>query len=134
MDIKKVVEYWTTSAEDDLPVATHLFASNDYHYALFFGHLYLEKLMKALVVQVKEEHAPRSHNLIYLAECANLTLSDSQRKILTRVNKYNLETRYPADREALRTLYTKDFTQIELKTIQETGEWLNLQLNRKKTS
>ena len=54
----------------------------------------------ALVVQVKEEHAPRSHNLIYLAECANLTLSDSQREILTRVNKYNLETRYPVDRDA----------------------------------
>jgi HEPN domain-containing protein len=134
MDIQKVVEYWTKSAQDDLPVTIHLFASKDYHYALFFGHLYLEKLMKALIVRVTEEHAPRSHNLIYLAECANLTLSDSQREILTRVNKYNLETRYPVDRDTLRDLYTMDFAKAELKIIQEMGEWLNLQLKRKKTS
>ncbi len=134
MDIQKVIEYWVKSSEDDLPVTVHLFASKDYHYALFFGHLYLEKLMKALVVQVKEEHAPRSHNLIYLAECANLTLSDSHREILARVNKYNLETRYPTDREQLRTLYTKDFTKAELKTIREMGKWLISQLKRKKTS
>ncbi len=134
MDIQKVVAYWMTSAEDDLPVSMHLFASGDYHYALFFGHLYLEKLLKALIVQVKDEHAPRSHNLIYLAECADLKLSDSRREILTRVNKYNLETRYPMDRERLRDLYTKDFAKVELKAIQEMGKWLNSQLKRKKTS
>ena len=134
MDIKKVITYWSDAAKDDWPVTDHLFASHDYHYALFFGHLYLEKLMKALVVQVREEHAPRSHNLIYLAERADLTISDSQREILTRVNKYNLETRYPADREALRDFYTSEFTKAELKVIREMGEWLNLQLTHKKAS
>jgi HEPN domain-containing protein len=134
MDINKIVEYWTKSAQDDLPVTAHLLASKDYHYALFFGHLYLEKLMKALVAQVREEHAPRSHNLIYLAECADLSLSGFQREILARVNKYNLETRYPTDRETLRDLYTMEFAKAELEIIKEMGEWLNLQLQRKKTS
>ena len=65
---------------------------------------YLEKLLKALAVQVREEHAPRSHNLIYLAERADLTISGSQREILTRANKYNLEPRYPEERTVLRNL------------------------------
>ena len=134
MNIEKIVAYWSDAAQDDWPVTGHLFASHDYHYALFFGHLYLEKLMKALVVQVREEHAPRSHNLIYLAERASLTISDSQREILARVNKYNLETRYPADREALHDFYTSEFTEVELKVIREMGKWLSSQLTHKKTS
>lgn len=34
------------------------------HYVLFFCHLYLEKLLKALVVQTTGSHAPRTHNLL----------------------------------------------------------------------
>ncbi len=134
MNIEKIVVFWAESAKDDWPVAEHLFTSHDYHYSLFFGHLYLEKLMKALVVQVSKEHAPRSHNLLYLAERASLTISDSKREILARVNKYNLETRYPEDREALHDFYTPDFAKTELKVIWEMGEWLNSQLSHKKAS
>ena len=43
MNVEKVVAHWAGSAEDDWPVVNHLFASEDYHYALFFGHLYLER-------------------------------------------------------------------------------------------
>jgi hypothetical protein len=47
VNVDTVVRYGLETAEDDWPVAEHLFASGDYHYALFFGHLYLEKLLKA---------------------------------------------------------------------------------------
>jgi HEPN domain-containing protein len=95
VNVDTVVRYWLETAEDDWPVAEHLFASGDYRYALFFGHLYLEKLLKALVVQVTEEHAPRSHNLMLLAERAGLTVSEPRRDILVRVTGYNIEARYP---------------------------------------
>ena len=67
MNVGEVVQYWLGLAEGDWPVTEHLFISGDYHYALFFGHLYLEKLLKALVVQATGEHAPRTHNLSVLA-------------------------------------------------------------------
>jgi len=132
VNVAEVVKYWLESAEDDWPVTSHLFASGDYHYALFFGHLYLEKLLKGLVVQVTGQHAPRSHNLIYLSERADLTISVNQRKILVRVTNYNLETRYPEERAILRKRYTKDFTEAELKVIEETGRWLKSGLKQKK--
>ena len=46
MNVDTVVRYWLETAEEDWPVAEHLLASGDYRYALFFGHLYLEKLLK----------------------------------------------------------------------------------------
>jgi HEPN domain-containing protein len=57
MNVDEVVEYWLELAEADWPVVDHLFASGDYNYALFLGHLYLEKLLKALVVKVTQHHA-----------------------------------------------------------------------------
>jgi HEPN domain-containing protein len=47
MDVEKAVQYWLTTATDDLIAAEHLFQSGDYTHALFFAHLYLEKVLKA---------------------------------------------------------------------------------------
>jgi len=62
VNVSEVVRYWLESAEDDWPVVEHLMSSGDYHNALFFAHLHTEKVLKALVVAVTEEHAPRTHN------------------------------------------------------------------------
>lgn len=44
MNVDEVAQYWVELAVADWPVVNHLFASGDYNYALFFGHLYLEKI------------------------------------------------------------------------------------------
>jgi len=40
------VDYWIVSAENDWKVAGHLLEKGDHTYALFFGHLTLEKILK----------------------------------------------------------------------------------------
>jgi len=50
--------YWLQSAEKDWTVAGHLFEKADYTYALFFGHLMIEKLLKALFVSKFDECFP----------------------------------------------------------------------------
>jgi HEPN domain-containing protein len=52
-DVKKTVSYWVEGAEYDLGVANAMFKARKYPYALFMGHLALEKLLKALVVKKK---------------------------------------------------------------------------------
>jgi len=47
-DVERVKTYWLTEAEEALQVADHLLEKADYSYALFFGHLAIEKLLKAL--------------------------------------------------------------------------------------
>ncbi len=127
MNVAEVANYWLRSAEADWPVVNHLIASGDYHYALFFAHLYIEKLLKGLVVQSTGEHAPRTHNLLILAERASLALSDDRRQQLVRITAYNMETRYPEDRSLLRERYSRQFTKSEIKVIQEVGSWLKSQ-------
>lgn len=56
----------------------HLFDQRDYVHALFFAHLYLEKLLKALVVQNTELHSPYGYRLRALAQEANLPLTTEQ--------------------------------------------------------
>ena len=50
----------------------HLFQSKDYHWALFIGHLVLERLLKAIIVKKTNEHAPHSHDLRRLAKLSGL--------------------------------------------------------------
>lgn len=63
-------------------------------FGLFFAHLALEKVIKAHVWRVRKEMPPRFHNLIRLAEIAELTLDDQKRKILAEINEFNIEGRY----------------------------------------
>ena len=134
MNVSEVVQYWLDSAEDDLPVVDHLIASGDYHYALFFAHLYIEKLLKALVVEATGEHAPRTHNLLILAQRADLLLSDQKRQQLVRITAYNLETRYPEDRTALRERYSRSFAEREIDTVREVGSWLKSKIKQERPS
>jgi HEPN domain-containing protein len=48
LDVEKIASFWLTEAEEALEVADHLIAKADYSYALFFGHLAVEKMLKSL--------------------------------------------------------------------------------------
>jgi HEPN domain-containing protein len=61
MTKKEHVQYWVKSAEDDWGVAGHLFETGDYPYSLFFGHLTIEKLLKAIYVTKWDEITPYTH-------------------------------------------------------------------------
>ena len=132
MNVDEVVQYWVELAIADWPVVNHLFASSDYNYALFFGHLYLEKLLKALVVKATQQHAPRTHNLPLLAERAGLTVSEDRRDLLVRVTGYSIESRYPEDHLGARKRYTREYCEREIEAIREVGQWLKSELKRER--
>ncbi len=48
MDNERIVGYWFSEGEQALDVARHLYEKGDYSYALFFGHLAVEKVLKAI--------------------------------------------------------------------------------------
>jgi len=94
-DIEKHVQYWTTSAQEDLETAEFLVGSGRSRHGLFFAHLALEKTLKAHVCKHTEEIAPRMHNLLRLTEMSNCDLSESHKEFLARFDRYQLEGRYP---------------------------------------
>ncbi len=95
LDIEQVSSFWITEAEEALQVAEHLMSKADYSYALFFGHLAVEKLLKALFVIRQKQHAPPLHNLLRLARAAGLSMDEEIEDKLITVTAFNIEARYP---------------------------------------
>lgn len=46
--ILRQIEYWVESSEDDYKAMNNSYASKDYVWSLFIGHLAIEKLLKAV--------------------------------------------------------------------------------------
>jgi len=124
--MKKTIDYWLEEAEEALKVADHLFEKKDYSYSLFFGHLAVEKIIKAIYVKKRNEHAPQIHNLVRLAEQAGIAFSAEQKETLIVITAFNLESRYPDEKRSFRIKCTKQYTKVELAKIREVIKWLKL--------
>lgn len=94
IDIHKQVKYWSDSSAEDWQVAKELIEAGHTRQGLFFAQLALEKMLKANVCQSTNDLAPRIHNLVRLAEIANLELTNDQLDILAEMNSFNIEGRY----------------------------------------
>ncbi len=91
IDIDKQVSYWRSSAYEDWQVARELVSLGRTRHGLFFAHLGLEKMLKALVCERTRDLAPRLHNLVRLAEIASLDLDHQQTDVLAEMNMFNIE-------------------------------------------
>ena len=129
MDQKRIVEYWRTEADESLGVMEHLFEKRDYSYALFFGHLAVEKILKALFVQNNGPDVPRTHNLLRLARAVEVELSEQAQHDLIRITVFNLEARYPDYKRNFRKKCTREFSEVETATIKEVFSWLKSMLH-----
>ena len=128
MTQEEKVAYWLTSADHDRTVAGHLFEKQDYSYALFLGHLTIEKTLKGLIVSRYDVVPPFTHRLPYLAEKAGLTLTSEQLELLEIITDFNLEARYPDEKFSFYKKCTLDFTQQYLQQIEEMRTWLLQQM------
>ncbi len=111
-----------------IKVAKHLFDKKDYSYSLFFGHLAVEKMLKAIYVKNISEEVPRSHNLLRLAKEAKVHIPEDKQRDLIRITAFNLEARYPDYKKEFRKKCTIQFTKVELSKIEGVLKWLKSML------
>lgn len=124
MPKREKIDYWIKAADYDWTVAGHLFEKGDYPYALFFGHLTIEKLLKAIFASKFDEPPPLTHRLVYLAEKAGVIVPADKMELLEIITDFNLEARYPDEKFSFYKRCTKEFAEENLKRIEETREWL----------
>lgn len=123
IDISETINYWLKSAEHDLDSAYAIFSSGRYDWSLFVAHLALEKALKAIWIKNNSEIIPpRTHNLVKLAEGANIKLSDNEKLFLYEVSDFNVEARYPDKKFDFYKKCSKDFAEEYLKKIKEFYE------------
>lgn len=127
-DVIKIVKYWLEASEHDLGMAGSLFRTGKYDYCLFLCHLSLEKLLKALVARTIKDHPPFTHNLLYLAGKTDLKISKMQIELLDRINKFNMEARYPEDLKAFYEKANRAYAKKYLEAAKETWKWLRKKL------
>ncbi|MFH0800413.1 MAG: HEPN domain-containing protein [Pseudomonadota bacterium] len=119
--MKKLIRYWSDQVTDALETAKALFRSGKFHFCLFFCHLAVERMLKAVVVSVTKDHAPYTHNLVFLAGKAGLELDDDRLHFLESLNEWCLSARYPASQQAL---YEKAQKGYALGLLRETEKFL----------
>jgi HEPN domain-containing protein len=125
MTIEEHINYWIESAEHDLSTVDALFEAGKYDWALFIGHLVLEKVLKALFVkQNKNKIPPKVHNLVRLSELSMLELDNEKKIFFDRVNDFNLEVRYPEYKKEFYKFCTKEAAEENLKKIKESFQWI----------
>lgn len=123
----KIVHYWLEGAKKSMNLANDVFAGGYNDHALFCGHLALEKLLKAKTVAVSDNHAPHSHDLLYLAGLAKIDLEIEQQQFLAEVNAFNIEGRYPEEKLEFHKKATKKFAEEWLEKINKFYLWLSKQ-------
>ncbi|MBI5326142.1 MAG: HEPN domain-containing protein [Ignavibacteriae bacterium] len=128
MRIEEQIKYWMNSAESDLPVAERLFKMGDYNWCLYIGHLVLEKILKAHFVKDNNKIPPKTHDLLKLVNSTSLILDDEKKLFLNRVNTFNIEVRYPEDKQKFYQLCTQEFADKNFKEIKEIYNWLKSQI------
>ncbi len=122
---QQTVAYWKQGAKRSLSLAHDVFAKKYYDHTLFCGHLAIEKLLKARIVDVMNGPAPHSHDLLYLAGLAKLDLTIDQQRFLTEVTGYNIEGRYPEEKLEFHKKITRAVAKNQLEAITDFYLWLS---------
>jgi HEPN domain-containing protein len=95
IELERQIAYWKSGAFDDPETTKVLIDKDRLLHGLFFCHLVIEKIIKAHVVKLTKEFAPRTNNLFHLSEKANLKFNEDQEIFLGILMKYQLQGRYP---------------------------------------
>ena len=121
-----LMNYWLESSDEDYNVMNVLHNNKKNSYCLFFGHLVIEKLLKALYAKNNKSapYAPKSHDLLHLAEKAELKLTERQEDMFDTITRFNMNARYDDYKREFYLMCTDEYTEQQLKNIEEVRTWL----------
>ncbi len=96
--MKRQTEYWLKAAKDDLIVIKEIIDNNNLtNMVAFHSQQAIEKSIKA-VLEEKEAHAPRIHNIITLKTRIDRYINlNFNQEIFDQINELYIDSRYPTD-------------------------------------
>jgi len=128
---EELIKHWHDSSDENFDIMMYLFTGGKYTFALYVGHLVLEKLFKALYIKVTQDPIPPYiHNLNILAQRCNLEISPDIIEKLGIINSFNTETRYEDIKREIYARCTKEYTTEQIDIIKGAREWLKTELTK----
>ena len=89
-NIDSIILYWRESSDQNYATMKNLIKTQEYSWALFLGHLVIEKLVKALYVKRLQKHPLFSHDLLRLAKKIDIELPNGYDEWLDEITTFNL--------------------------------------------
>ena len=127
-DIEKVYQYWLSSSDNDFEVMMNLYQSRNYNWALFLGHIVLEKLIKACFVKNKGIHASYTHDLRLLAKKCEMEIPADMVFMFDVITSFNINARYDSFKEDFQKKCTPEFSNEWINNIKMLRQWIKEKL------
>lgn len=123
---ERTVAYWLDLADYDLETADTLYNGSRWLYVAFMCHQVIEKTLKAYWSGVRNDMPPYTHNHKRLATGCGLyeKMTDSQRDFIDTITNFNIEARYPEDKEELSKMLTKQACRYIIDETQKLQQWI----------
>jgi len=127
-DAENIINHWIESSEKDFKTMMDLYETKNNNWALFIGHLVIEKLLKALYLKRANDFPPLIHDLRRICEKANIELDERQRIMLDSITRFNIKARYDDYKQSFYILCTDSFTIEWIEKIKECRLWIKTML------
>ena len=124
MKKEELIKYWIDASELDFRAMNNLYSTKDYVWALFLGHLVIEKLLKAFAAKNNLAAIPKIHDLNKLAKAAGLDLTEPLKDSFDIISSFNIEARYPDYKQEFYKKCNNKFTLDNIEKIIEIRIWL----------
>ncbi|MBA4407980.1 MAG: DNA-binding protein [Odoribacter sp.] len=127
-DQERIVNFWIESSDKDFKAMIDLYQTQNNNWALFMGHLVIEKLLKAVYVKSKGEFPPMIHDLRRICEKADIELDLARQILLDSISRFNINARYDDYKQSFYQLCTENFTTEWIDKIKECRLWIKAKL------
>ena len=126
MTQREKVQYWLDIADYDFDTAEAMYQTGRWLYVAFMCHQVVEKTLKAYWNAFREDDPPYTHNHMRLADGSGLyeMMNEEQRDFLDTITNYNIEARYPEDKEELARALTPQFCRQMIDDTKKIQQWI----------
>ena len=128
IDKDKLIYYWIDSSDKDFKTMEDLYHTKNNNWALFMGHLVIEKLCKALFIKRKQDYPPLIHDLRIILKKADVEIPDENKIVLDSISRFNIRARYDDYKQDFYKKCTFDFADTWVSKIKTLREWIKTKL------
>lgn len=120
------VAYWIDIADYDLETAEAMYQTGRRLYVAFMCHQAIEKTLKAYWCGTQPEDPPYTHSHMRLAEGCGLyeQMDEDQRDFLDTITNYNIEARYPENKDELSRSLTDQLCRQMIDETKQLQQWI----------
>ena len=128
MEQQELIKYWVQSSDLDFEAMISLFKTKHYNWALFVGHLVIEKLLKGCYVKVHDAHPPMIHNLLRLAIKVGIEMDNEKESFFGEVTDFNITARYEDFKLEFYKKCNQEYTEEWIGKIKMKRQWIKREL------